>query len=48
MRAICRQVGGPFPGYDVAFVARKRVNEIAYVNMINQVSRKLAEIGLIE
>ena len=48
MRAICRQVGGPFPGYDVAFVARKRVNEITYENMINQVSRKLAETGLIE
>lgn len=30
MRALCRDLGGPFPGYDVVFLARQSINDRPY------------------
>lgn len=30
MRALCRDLGGSWPGYDVVFVARRQTTEVSY------------------
>ena len=46
MREACREVGGPFPGYDVAFVARKKTTESDYADMVENLRKNLLKSGL--
>ena len=48
MREVCRDVGGPFPGFDVAFVAKKDINRCPYDKLRNDLETKLKKIGLLE
>ena len=48
MREACRSVGGPFPGYDVAFVARKGTTEVVYTDMISHLKSKVEQTGLLK
>ena len=46
MREVCREVGGPFPGYDAAFVARKKITVSEYSDIVRHVSANLEKSGL--
>ena len=46
MRAACQQLGGPFAGYDVVFVAAKRTNEVAFAKMVDEYRNSLEQAGL--
>jgi len=48
MREACREVGGPFPGYDVVFVARKRATESPYGELIIHLHDNLKAAGLLK
>ena len=47
MREACRAVGGPFNGYDVAFVARKNTVECDYSDMVEHVRKNLVKVGIL-
>lgn len=46
MREVCRAVGGPFPGYDIAFVARHKVSESNYNDIVSHVRKSLVKAGI--
>ena len=46
MREACRDVGGPFPGYDAAFVARKKITESSYADIVEHIISNLEKSGL--
>lgn len=46
MRAVCAQVGGGFPGYDVLFIARRRVNEVPFDRLLSQARKALNRAGI--
>ena len=46
MREACREVGGPFPGYDVAFVARGNTTASHYSDMVENIRKKLVIAGI--
>lgn len=48
MREACREVGGPFSGYDVAFVARKSTTEAVYADMVSHLKSRVEQAGLLE
>lgn len=35
MRAVCREVGGPWPGVDVIFLAKSRICQTAYSKVLD-------------
>ena len=47
MREACRTVGGPFAGYDVAFVARKKATETPYAELVKNLQVKVKKAGLL-
>ena len=47
MREACRTVGGPFPGYDVAFVARRQITEHSYSDVITHLADNLGKCNLL-
>ena len=47
MREACRELGGPFPGYDVAFVARKNVTEHSYSDIVLHLRNSLQKTGML-
>lgn len=47
MREACRAVGGPIPGYDVAFVARKQVTECDYGDLVTHLRDNLSKYNLL-
>ena len=47
MRALCRDLNGPFPGYDVVFVARRNVNYSNYDSMKQYLQQALIKAGII-
>ena len=47
MREACRQAGGPFPGYDVAFVARKRIDDADFSEVVDSVNKGLTKAGVL-
>ena len=47
MRALCRDLNGPFPGYDVVFVARRKVNDSNYDSMKQYLQQALIKAGII-
>lgn len=46
MRALCREVGAPFEGYDIAFVARRAIAEQQYDTMVENVRKALMKAGI--
>ena len=48
MRALCRDLNGPFPGYDVVFLARKNVTESNYANMLSNLKKALVRENIIQ
>ena len=44
MRAICADLGGPIPHYDVLFIARKSINESPYEEIRSNVKKALERI----
>lgn len=46
MREACREVGGPFPGYDVAFVARKGIQDVQFPILVNHLEKSLVKAGI--
>ncbi|WP_083762399.1 ribonuclease P protein component [Slackia heliotrinireducens] len=46
MRALISDLGGPWPGYDVAFLARNRVLTANHEEMCNACKKALAKVGI--
>lgn len=44
MRALCYQLGGEVPSYDVIFLARKKINEIPFSDLIAYAKDALKKI----
>ena len=42
MRAICQELGGPWGGYDVIFLAKPQINEVSYSKVLNACSKGLS------
>lgn len=47
MREVCYQVGGPFPGHDILFIARRGVEGASFEDMKRHVVEALVENGVI-
>lgn len=47
MREACREIGGPFSGYDVAFVAKKKATESDYAALVNHMLTGLKKTGVV-
>lgn len=48
MREVCKIIGGPFPGYDVVFLAKRRVNESSFSEMVIHAEKALKKNSIIE
>ena len=46
MRALCRDLGGPWDRYDVIFLARRRTTEATYSKVLDTCEKALVDIGL--
>ena len=46
MRALCAAKGGSFPGYDVAFVARRGINDEPFEKMLDNMDKALKKAGI--
>lgn len=44
MRALCHDLGGPFPGYDILFIARKTITSADYSEMLVHTGKALDRI----
>lgn len=47
MRGLCREVGGPFPGWDVVFVARRSATQADFAKMKRNVKSALERAEVI-
>lgn len=47
MRGLCSTVGGPFPGYDVIFLARASVNDSPFEKMRENAVKALTKHGIL-
>ena len=47
MRAVCRELNGPFPGYDVIFLAKRNVASGDYYDMTCKARKKLEEANIL-
>ena len=47
MRAVCAQLDGPFPGYDVAFIAKRSVTDAQFSDMVEHVLKVLMKAKVI-
>ena len=48
MRSICSDLGGPFIGLDVVFLARNTVNDIPYAELLDNARHALSKSELFE
>ena len=48
MRAASRQLGFPFKGYDVVFVASRHTNDIEFTRLLDGYRQAMAQAGLEE
>lgn len=48
MREVARNLGAPFEGYDIAFVAKKKVAFEKHEEIMRQARRSLAKLGVID
>lgn len=46
MRALCQEVGGPFPSFDVIFLAKNKVNDVAFSELKQHMLHALKKSGL--
>lgn len=47
MRGVCQQVGGPFSGYDVVFIAKRNINEAAFDDMVTHTLKALKKAKVV-
>ncbi|MBR0404737.1 MAG: ribonuclease P protein component [Eggerthellaceae bacterium] len=47
MRAVCAQIGGPFPGYDVVFLAKRPVAEAPFEDMVEHALKALMKAKVV-
>ena len=48
MRALCRDLNGPFPGYDVIFLACSNVSEADYGMMLSNLKKALVKEKILQ
>ena len=48
MRALCKDLNGPFPGYDVIFLARSNVSEADYGKMLSNLQKALVKEKILQ
>ena len=48
MRAACQQLGGPWEGFDIVFLANRHTTEVAFEKMVDGYRRTLDQAGLRE
>lgn len=48
MRALCRDLNGPFSGYDVIFLARSNVSEADYETMLSNLRKALVKEKILQ
>jgi len=46
MRGVCRDLGGLFSGYDVIFLAKKRIENCSYREMYTSTEKALIKAGI--
>lgn len=46
LRQGARELGAPWPGYDVVFVARRKIAHAAHTKVVSQMSRQLGDLGV--
>ena len=46
MRAACQQLGGPWDGYDVVFIASRATTKDSYAKLISGYTKTLEQCGL--
>lgn len=46
LRAVCRELGGPWEGHDVVFMARRSTADDPYVKLLADAERLLSRAGL--
>lgn len=46
LRAVCQELDGPFEGYDVIFLARKKVEDAPFEPMVKRASAALGKLGI--
>ena len=46
MRAACHQLGGPWGGYDIVFIANGYTTKVAFEKMVSEYRETLAKAGL--
>ena len=47
MRGVCHVVGGPFPGYDVIFLARRNVADASFDDMVRHTLNALMKAKIV-
>lgn len=45
MRAVCRDLGGPWVGCDVIFLARRQTTQVAYSKVLDACEKALSGLG---
>ncbi|MGI6032847.1 MAG: ribonuclease P protein component [Coriobacteriales bacterium] len=48
MREVARELGGPWDGFDVVFVAKRKVAHAPHDKVVRQTRRQLMESGVID
>ena len=48
MRALCKDLNGPFPGYDVLFLARRSISESDYSTMLSNLEKALIKGNILQ
>lgn len=46
MRALCRDLGGPWPGFDVVFLAKSSLTSATYSKVLNACDKTLQRSSL--
>ena len=47
MRALCKEVKGPFPGYDVVFLAKRQINDVPYRDVEKRLREALQKMKMV-
>lgn len=47
MRSLCQLNGGPFEGYDVVFIARRKTNDVPFEELNDGLGKALKRVGII-
>lgn len=46
MRAVCHDLGGPWPGYDVVFLAKRALTQETYSKVLYACGKTLSKAGI--